>query len=50
MAVYEYIEKTKQSKLDPFEETLLAMDAAKKSLSVMQQWLASQRVIISCNS
>jgi hypothetical protein len=44
------LKKQRQSKLDPFEETFLAMDAAKKSLSVMQQWLASQRVIISCNS
>jgi hypothetical protein len=39
--------KEKQSKLDPFEETLLEMDAAKKTLVQMQQWLSDHGVAIS---
>jgi hypothetical protein len=37
---------TKQtpSKLDPFEETLFAMDAAKNTLAEMQQWLHQSRL------
>jgi len=40
---------TKQtpSKLDPFEEVLFAMDAAKNTLAEMKQWLSGQGVTIS---
>jgi hypothetical protein len=39
--------KARPSRLDPFEETLFAMDAAKKTLTEMKQWLSAQGVTIS---
>jgi len=36
--------KEKPSKLDPFEETLFVMDAAKNTLAEMQQWLHQSRL------
>jgi len=41
------LKKQTPSRLDPYEETLFAMDAAKKTLTEMRQWLASQNVAIS---
>ena len=39
--------KDKQSKLDPFEESLLDMDAGKITLAEMQQWLSGQGMTMS---
>ena len=39
--------KQRPSKLAPFQETLLDMDAANKKLAEMQQWLADRGVVVS---
>jgi hypothetical protein len=39
--------KEKSSRLDPFEDTLFAMAAAKKTLVEMKQWLSARGVTIS---
>jgi DNA-binding phage protein len=41
--------KQRESKLDPYAETLLAMDGEKKSISEMQAWLKEEGVTVSAS-